>query len=74
MARSKNSADTVKFTISTTPRIREYLQVLVDDGTFGKNIAEVAERLLAESIRSLRGSSDLVDRLAKAQRKELIGS
>jgi len=71
MARSKNSAETVTITISTTPMVKGFLEVLVEDGTYGKNVAEAAERLLAERIRSLRGDGDLADRLAKAGRRQL---
>jgi hypothetical protein len=57
MARPKNSAETVTITLSTTPQVRGYLEVLVADGTYGKNVAEAAERLIAEKIRELRSSA-----------------
>jgi len=59
MARPRNSAETVTITLSTTPQVRGYLELLVADGTFGKNVAEAAERLIAEKIRELRGSAAL---------------
>ncbi len=74
MARSKNSAESVTVAISTSQTIKAYLDILVEDGTYGKTTAEAAERLLAERIRMLRGESDLADRLAKVQRRQLIGS
>jgi hypothetical protein len=71
MARPKNSAETVTITISTTLVIKAYLEALVEDGLYGKNIAEAAERLLAEHIRILRGEGYLAERLAKVRLKQL---
>jgi hypothetical protein len=55
MARPRNTTETVTITLSTTPQVRSFLDLLVADGTYGKNVAEAAERLLAERIRELRG-------------------
>lgn len=45
---------TVTITLSTTPQVKRWLEALVDDGTYGKNVAEAAERLIADKIRELR--------------------
>jgi hypothetical protein len=70
MARPKNSAETVTITISTTSVVRAFLEVLVEDGTYGKNAAEVANSLLGEKLRDLRKGSDIIaERLNQAQRR-----
>ncbi len=53
MARKRNRLKTVLLTISTTPRIEEYLSQLVATGLYGKNPAEAAERLVARSLERL---------------------
>jgi len=53
MTKSRNSVETVIKRISTTPMVEEYLYSLVRTGLYGKNPAEAAERLIAESIKSL---------------------
>lgn len=53
MAKPPNSIGTVKITISTTQPVQEHLEKLVLTGFYGKNPAEAAERLLANSIRDL---------------------
>ncbi|MEW6307322.1 MAG: hypothetical protein AB1705_28035 [Verrucomicrobiota bacterium] len=50
MPRTPNSLKTVTITVSTTPPVYEYLEVLVRSGLFGKNPAEAAERLIARGI------------------------
>jgi hypothetical protein len=70
MARSKNKADTVTITLSTTPQIRDWLEALVADGFYGKNVAEAAERLIAEKIRELRGEKTLSAALRKFEKKK----
>jgi hypothetical protein len=67
MARSPNTAKTVTITLSTTPQVRHWLEVLVADGTYGKNAAEAAERLLADKIRELRDV-----RPANPRRREIV--
>lgn len=53
MARKPNSVRTVQIRISTTPRIQEYLERLVDTGLYGKNPAEAADRLIASGIEQI---------------------
>ena len=48
MAKSPNTLDSVTITITTTPHVRGYLSELVTGGLYGKNVAEAAERLLAQ--------------------------
>jgi hypothetical protein len=50
MARPENTQDSVEIRISTTRMVKKYLQQLVDSGTWGKNVTEAAERLLAKSL------------------------
>ena len=50
MARKPNDLKTKTVTISTTPPVLKYLSILVSTGLYGKNPAEVAERLVAGSL------------------------
>lgn len=50
MPRSPNRVPTVTITISTTPQVRRYLGELLSTGLYGKNVAEAAERLIAQSV------------------------
>lgn len=58
MPRPKNNASTVLITISTTVVVKDLLESMVGDGLQGKNVAEVAERLLTEKLRDLMGESE----------------
>ena len=70
MGRPPNSAETVAVTISTTREVRALLDVLVEDGTYGKNAAEAANLLIGEKLRELRKGGDvLAERLNQVQRK-----
>lgn len=53
MARKENQLETVQLTISTTEKVVDFLRALVDTGLYGKNAAEAAERLLAQSLAQL---------------------
>ena len=53
MPRSPNHLPTVQITVSTTPQVQGYLVRLVSTGLYGKNIAEAAERLIAQSVERL---------------------
>jgi len=53
MPKPPNTLDSVTITITTTPQVRSYLSELVTDGLYGKNVAEAAERLLAEVLKRL---------------------
>jgi hypothetical protein len=67
--RPPNSAKTVAITISTTKVVRDLLEVLAEDGTYGKNAAEAANWLIGEKLRELRKGGDiLAERLNQAQR------
>ncbi|MEZ5305167.1 MAG: hypothetical protein R3F11_31665 [Verrucomicrobiales bacterium] len=59
MARVKNSVDTIQLTVSTTPQVRDLLDQLVKTGLYGKNPAEAAERLIADSLRSMHLKGEL---------------
>jgi len=50
MPRSRNHLPTVTITISTTPQVQEHLVDLLSTGLYGKNVAEAAERLIAQSV------------------------
>jgi len=51
MAKPKNVIPTQQITIATTPQVVKILTRLAEQGLHGKNIAEVAERLLSERLR-----------------------
>jgi len=44
--------DTVRITITTTRRVKEFLDRMIPFGLYGNSTAEVAERLVCESLRS----------------------
>lgn len=50
MPRSANHLPTVTITISTTPQVHQHLVRLLSTGLYGKNVAEAAERLIAQSV------------------------
>lgn len=60
MPRTPNTVRTVTLTISTTPPVYEYLEQLVATGLFGKNPAEAAERLIADSLKQHLGEGTLI--------------
>jgi len=51
MPKPKNVTPTQQITIATTPQVVRILNRLAEQGLHGKNIAEVAERLLSERLR-----------------------
>ena len=51
MAKPKNVIPTQQITIATTPQVVKILTRLAEQGLHGKNVAEVAERLLSERLR-----------------------
>jgi len=51
MPKPKNVTPTQQITIATTPQVVRILTRLAEQGLHGKNIAEVAERLLSERLR-----------------------
>jgi hypothetical protein len=51
MAKPKNVTPTQQITIATTPQVVRILTRLAEQGLHGKNVAEVAERLLSERLR-----------------------
>ena len=53
MPRSRNHLPTVTITVSTTPQVQGYLTELVATGLYGKNVAEAAERLIAQNLERL---------------------
>lgn len=69
MGRTRNPTRTVTFTVSTTPTVRAYLEALVERGLYGKNVAEAAERLIAEKLRELEGIPDYAGMLSEVRKK-----
>jgi hypothetical protein len=68
--RPPNSTETVAITLSTTKVVKALLEVVAEDGTYGKNAAEAANWLIGEKLRELRKGGDiLAERLNQAQRK-----
>jgi hypothetical protein len=59
MSRPANRLPTVQITVSTTPQVQQYLVELVRGGLYGKNIAEAAERLIAQSVERLTREGSL---------------
>jgi hypothetical protein len=53
MARPKNAVETEELKISTTPQVREVLDLLAKTGRFGKNASEVAEELMRTKLREV---------------------
>ncbi len=51
MPKPKNVTPTQQVTIATTPQVVKILVRLAEQGLHGKNVAEVAERLLSERLR-----------------------
>ena len=51
MPKPRNVTPTQQITIATTPQVVKILTRLAEQGLHGKNIAEVAERLLSERLR-----------------------
>jgi hypothetical protein len=51
MPKPKNVTPTQQITIATTPQVVKILTRLAEQGLHGKNVAEVAERLLSERLR-----------------------
>ena len=50
MAKPKNVTPTQQITIATTPQVVRILTRLAEEGLHGKNVAEVAERLLSAKL------------------------
>lgn len=53
MARDTNLLETDKLTLSTNPLVVEGLERLVHTGYCGKNAAEAAERLVAQTLEGM---------------------
>lgn len=50
--RQKATIPSVRITITTTPKVQSYLESLLPMGLYGNSVAEVAERLICEQLRS----------------------
>jgi len=59
MPKRPNTIRTVQITISTTAAVQGYLEQLVATGLYGKNPAEVAERIIARTIEIMLGDGTL---------------
>ena len=53
MARPKNTLDTIQIAVSTTQQVRDLLELLTEQGLYGKNVAETAHNLVKEKLREL---------------------
>jgi hypothetical protein len=53
MARIANAVETVPLHLSTTPQVKELLDLLAQTGRFGKNGSEVGEELLRAKLREV---------------------
>ena len=51
--RTANKVETIWVRISTTPKVKRYLDTLTTMGLYGKAAPEVAERFVSERIRDL---------------------
>ena len=60
MGRPKNTVSTIQLTISTTKITKAFLETLVTHGTYGKNAAEAAERLMSLKLNELRNGGGLI--------------
>lgn len=63
MSRAKNQVRSVKVTITTSPRLREYLLDLVLEEGYGSTISEVAKTLV------WRGIEDLISKQVISRRR-----
>lgn len=59
MARERNRIPSQDLKISTTPKVMDYLEALVDEQLYGKSKSEVAEGLIREAIRRLIEKGEL---------------
>lgn len=66
MAKPKNLLETATLTVSTNPLVEDRLERLVSTGYYGKNAAEAAERLIAETLRALDKAGEIPLRLEVA--------
>ena len=55
MARQPNLEPTVQIKFSTTEKMKTYLEWLVAEGTYGRNISEAVEKIVADKINELKG-------------------
>ncbi len=62
MPREPNLMESVQITLSTTTLVRSYLEDLVRRGTYGKNVAEAAERLVSLMITQKVADGEIRDR------------
>ena len=69
MPRNRNHLKTIPLKVSTTPPIELRLSELVATGFYGKNPAEAAERLIAESLRKMAMEGTLAQLKANARKK-----
>ncbi len=60
MPKPKNVTPTQQVTIATTPQVVKILTRLAEQGLHGKNVAEVAERLLSERLREFVDQKKIV--------------
>lgn len=72
MARPKNTTKTVTVAISTTPAVRSLLESVVEYGTYGKNVAEAADRLLSERLNELLRGDDSFARILKVAHERFL--
>jgi hypothetical protein len=71
MGRTPNQAETVTFTVSTTPVVRACLEALVKGGLHGKNVAEAAERLIAAKLLEIEGTANYAKSFAEIRARSM---
>jgi len=65
MAKTKNLLATATLTVSTNPLVENRLERLVSTGYYGKNIAEAAERLIAQTLNTLEKQGEIPAEVSK---------
>ncbi len=69
MPRTRNSVETERVKISTTPWVVETLDVLAKTGRFGKSPSEVADELLRAKLREIELEGWLQKRSPRRKRR-----
>ena len=64
MSKPKSKIESVKFQITTTPRVTQFLDLLIETEAYGITRSAVAENLIRESMREFL-LTDKLDKLKK---------
>jgi hypothetical protein len=68
VARRSNITETINISISTTPSVLELIEIIVQMGFHGRNVAEAAELLMKERVLQLMEGDDNVAEALKHER------